>query len=239
MAAGLAIAMPMAACIALAQEPAVNPSKMSTPDGYSARHSVDVGGRVANKVGSGAMYDTLVNLQSGPRVSGETLELHKLASNKKALVDDASAFGTGFGGEPYNFARLSLSKAKLYEFTGTFRRNRQYFDYDLLGNSNVPAGLTLPIGLATAPTGTLAFPQLQHSAVMTNSVRRMTDTELTLYPQSKVTLHFGYSQNIMQGPSLQPSRSAGIFKYSWKSTCATRPTSTRRRSTGSRFRAPW
>ena len=66
MAAGLAIAMPMAACIALAQEPAVNPSKMSTPDGYSARHSVDVGGRVANKVGSGAMYDTLVNLQSGP-----------------------------------------------------------------------------------------------------------------------------------------------------------------------------
>ena len=214
LAAGLVIAMPMAACIALAQEPAMNPSKMSTPDGYSARHSVDVGGRVANKVGSGAMYDTLVNLQSGPRVSGESLELHKLASNKKAWVDDASAFGTGFGGDPYNFERLTLSKAKLYEFTGTFRRNRQYFDYDLLGNSNVPAGLSLPIGPVAAPTGTLAWPQLQHSSVMTNSVRRMTDTNLTLYPQSKVTLHFGYSQNIMQGPSLQPARSAGILKYS-------------------------
>jgi len=29
---------------------------------------------------------------------------------------------------------------------------------------------------------------------MTNSVRRMTDTELTLYPLSKFSLHFGYSQ---------------------------------------------
>jgi hypothetical protein len=214
LAAGIAIALPMATCIALAQEPAVNPSKMTTPGGYSARHTVDVGGRVANKVGSGAMYDTLVNLQSGPRVSGESIELHKLDSNKHALVDELNATGSGFGGDPFNFAKLTASKDKVYEFTGSFRRNRQYFDYDLLGNSMIPRGLSLPIGPSTAPTGSLAFPQLQHSAVMTNSVRRMTDTELTLLPMSEVTVHFGYAQNIMQGPSLQPSRSAGIFKYS-------------------------
>ena len=125
MAAGLVIALPMAACVALAQEPAVNSSKMTTPDGYSARHSVDAGGRVANKVGSGAMYDTLVNLQSGPRVSGETIELHKLATNKHALVDNMSARGSGFGGDPYNFVKLTAEKGKDWEFTGTFRRNRQ------------------------------------------------------------------------------------------------------------------
>jgi len=214
MAAGLAIALPMAACIALAQEPAAAPQKMTTPDGYSAHHSVDVGGRVANKVGSGAMYDTLVNLQSGPRASGETLELHKLDTNKHSLVDDLRATGSGFGGDPYDFAKLTMSKAKRYEFDGMFRRNRQYFDYDLLGNANIPAGLKLPIGPSTAPTGYLAWPQQQHSSVMTNSVRRMTDTDLTLFPLSKVSLHFGYSQNIMQGPSLQPARSAGILKYS-------------------------
>ncbi len=214
LAAGMAIALPMATCIALAQEPAVNPSKMTTPAGYTARHTVDVGGRVANKVGSGAMYDTLVNLQSGPRVSGESIELHKLDSNKHAIVDDASATGSGFGGDPYNFVRLAMSKGNVYEFTGTFRRNRQYFDYNLLGNSDTPRGLSLPIGPSTAPTGSLAWPQQQHSAVMTNSVRRMTDTELTLLPMSQISLHFGYSQNIMQGPSLQPSRSAGVFKYS-------------------------
>ncbi|MDR3752169.1 MAG: hypothetical protein P4K94_11865 [Terracidiphilus sp.] len=186
---------------------------MSTPNGYSARYSVDVAGRVINRVGSGAMYDTLVNLQSGPRVSGETMELHKLDSNKHAWVDDARVFGSGFGGDPYNFAKLSMSKAKIYEFDGIFRRNRQYFDYDLLNNPNVPAGLKLPIGLTTAPTGYLAWPQQQHSAVMTNSVRRMTDTNLTLFPQSKFTIRLGYAQNIMQGPSLQPARSAGILKY--------------------------
>ena len=97
-----------------------------------------------------------------------------------------------------------MSKAKVYEFNGIFRRNRQYFDYDLLGNPNIPSGLSLPIGPSTAPTGSLAWPQLQHSSVMTNSVRRMTDTNLTLYPLSKFSVHFGYSQNIMQGPSLLP-----------------------------------
>src|ERR1035438_2234023 len=152
LATGLVIALTMSAWIALAQEPVVNPSKMTTPNGYSARYSVDVEGRMANKVGSGAMYDTLVNLQSGPRASGETMELHKLVSNKHSWVDDVRATGSGFGGDPYNFAKLSMNKAKVYEFNGTFRRNRQYFDYDLLGNSNVPAGLTLPIGPSTAPT---------------------------------------------------------------------------------------
>jgi hypothetical protein len=214
LAAGLAIALPMAACIALAQEPAATTtSKMTTPQGYSAHYTADVSGRVNDTVGSGAMYDTLVNLQSGPRVSGETVELHKLDSNKNAWVDDARATGSGFGGDPYNFAKLSMSKAKLYEFNGIFRRDRQYFDYDLLGNPNVPRGLSVPIGPSTAPTGQLAWPQVLHSSVMTNSVRRMTDTDLTLAPQSKFSVRLGYSQNIMQGPSLLPVRSGGVIKY--------------------------
>jgi hypothetical protein len=205
LAAGLVIAIPMAACIA---------SKMTTPEGYSAHHSVDVGGRVANKVGSGAMYDTMVNLQSGPRVSGESMELRKLGTNKHALADEARIIGSGFGGDPYNFAKLSASKAGIYEFNGNFRRNRQYFDYDLLGNPNLPKGLSVPIGPSASPTGSLAWPQVQHSSVMTNSVRRMTDTDLVLYPQSRVSIHLSYSQNVMQGTSLLPARSAGILKYS-------------------------
>jgi hypothetical protein len=213
LAAGLAIALPMAACIALAQEPAATTSKMTTPEGYSAHYSADVSGRVNDTVHSGAMYDTLVNLQSGPRVSGESVELHKLDSNKHAWVDDARATGSGFGGDPYNFAKLSMSKAKIYEFSGIFRRDRQYFDYDLLGNPNIPRGITLPIGSSTAPSNYLVWQQPQHSSVMTNSVRRMTDTELTLYPQSKFSVHLAYSQNIMQGPSLLPVRSGGVIKY--------------------------
>src|ERR1035437_6253416 len=126
LAAGLVIAIPMAACIALAQEPPAIPSKMTTPEGYSAHHTEDVGGRVANKVGSGAMYDTMVNLQSGPRVSGESMELHKLGTNTHALVEDARITGSGLGGDPSNFAKNPIRPAGLYEFNGIFRRNRQY-----------------------------------------------------------------------------------------------------------------
>jgi hypothetical protein len=217
-AAGLAIAVPMTTGLAVAQDPATSnntvTSRFSVPKGYSAQHSVDMGGRVANKVGSGAMYNTMVNQQSGPRVNGETLDMHKLATNKKSLADNARITGSGFGGDPYNFLKLTAEKNKIYEFTGLFRRNRQYFDYDLLGNPNNPAGITVPIGPSSAPTGSFAWPQVQHSSVMTNSVRRMLDTDLKLFVGSKVTFRFGYSQNIMQGNSLLPSRSAGIFKYS-------------------------
>jgi hypothetical protein len=65
------------------------------------------------------------------------------------------AFGSGFGGDPNNFAKLDFSKGKIYEFSGMFRRDRQYFDYDLLGNPNIPSGQSIPIGPANAPTGPL------------------------------------------------------------------------------------
>jgi hypothetical protein len=165
--------------------------------------------------GSDAMYDTMVNMQSGPRVLGETFELHALPGKKGNLVDDLKAFSNGFGGDPNNFAKLDFSKGKLYEFSGLFRRDRQYFDYDLLGNPNITTGGSIPIGPTTAPTGSLAWPQVQQSPVMFNTVRRMTDTSLTVFPFAKVTYRVGYSQNIFQGPSLSPGGSIGaiVGKY--------------------------
>jgi hypothetical protein len=40
------------------------------PNGYMLHETIDMGGHIANITGSGAMYDTLVNIQSGPRVLG-------------------------------------------------------------------------------------------------------------------------------------------------------------------------
>jgi hypothetical protein len=160
---------------------------------------------MANLSGSGAMYDTLVNLQSGPRVLGETFEMRALPGKKNTLVDTISAIGSGFGGDPNSFTKMDVSKGKVYEFSGIFRRDRQYFDYDLLGNPNVPGGQSIPIGPAGAPTGSFAWPQVTQSPVLFNTVRRMTDTSLTVHPLSKVSYRVGYSQNIFQGPSLSPS----------------------------------
>ena len=64
------------------------------------------------------MYDTLVNIQSGPRVLGQTFTMHAVEGTKHPLLDRLSAFSSGFGGDPNNFAKLDFSKGKLYEFSG-------------------------------------------------------------------------------------------------------------------------
>jgi hypothetical protein len=187
---------------------------VTVPDGYSLHQAVDLGGRISTVSGSPAMYDTLVNLHSGPRVLGETFELHVLPGSKSTLVDTLSAFSSGFGGDPDNVARLNASKGRLYDFSGLFRRDRQYFDYDLLGNPNVPPGQSIPIGPLNAPTGHFSWPLVEQSPVLFNTVRRMTDTSLTLLPLSKVSYRFGYSQNVFEGPSLSPGVSSNFFAES-------------------------
>ena len=97
------------------------------------------------------MYDTLVNQQSGPRVMGETVEMRALPGAGPLSSTNSQAFSSGFGGDPYNFTKLDFSKGKLYDFSGIFRRDRQYFDYDLLGNPNIPAGLSIPIAGSATP----------------------------------------------------------------------------------------
>ena len=141
---GMLVAMLLAvACIAVAQNPAepipTPNSTMSIPQGYSVHQSVDLGGHMAGLSGSGAMYDTLVNLQSGPRVLGETFRVAcacRAPGTPRSTI--CTVFASGFGGDPNNFAKLDFSKGKYYEFSGMFRRDRQYFDYDLLGNPGYP-----------------------------------------------------------------------------------------------------
>ena len=208
---GFFIAAVLMTGLAYGQNPAPgNPlpepvATMSVPAGYTVHEAVDLGGRVSNVMGSPAMYGTLVNLGTGPRVQGETFELRALPGTKNTIVDSLKAYGSGFGGDPYSYAKIDFYKGKLYQFTGMFRRDRQYFDYDLLGNPNINTGLSIPIGPSKTPTSSFAWPQIQQSPELFNTVRRMTDTNLTLFPLAKVTFRAGYSQNIFQGPSLTPS----------------------------------
>ena len=176
----------------------------AAPKGYSLHEAIDLGGHAASIAGSGAMYNTVVNMHSGPRVLGETFQLHALPGTKHMLVDSLTAFSDGFGGDPANFATLNFNKGKYYEFSGTFRRFRQYFDYDLLANPNIPSGLSMPVGPSDAPTGSLAWPQVTQSPFMYNTVRRITDVNLTLFPLSTLTYRVEYTQNVQEGPSLSP-----------------------------------
>ena len=180
-------------------------AQMSVPSGYSIHQAVDLGGRINETVGSEAMYDSLLNIHSGPRVLTETFEMHPLPGNKNSLIDELNAFGSGFGGDPISVARLNVSKGKAYEFSALFRRDRKYFDYDLLGNPNTPGGQSIPIGPSNAPTGSFAWPQTRQSPFLFNTVRRMTDTSLTVLPLASWTFRVAYAKSVMEGPSLSPS----------------------------------
>jgi hypothetical protein len=161
-------------------------------NGYVIHQTADLGGHIVDYSGSGAMWATLVNLQSGPRVLGQTFEMHSIEGAKHSVFDTLLSSSNGFGGDPNNVVSLRMSKRKLYDFQGLFRRDRQYFDYNLHSNPLVPGGLV---------SNGYTFPQVLSSPLLFNTVRRMTDVNLTLLPLSKVSFRAGYSQNINQGPT--------------------------------------
>ena len=169
------------------------PPKETSFEGYSVHQSIDVGGRIANINGSEPMYDTLVNMQSGPRVLQQSMDMHALPGQAHFFLYDTLVLtNMGYGGDPINTTMLRMSKGKLYDFQGLFRRDREYFDYNLFGNPLIPDGVT---------SNGYTFPQVLHAAHLFNTVRRMTDTNLTLFPLSRLSFQAGYSQNINQGPT--------------------------------------
>ena len=113
------------------------------------------------------MYDTLVNFQSGPRILDQSLEMIAVDPAKALLFDRLSTTSFGYGGDPYNVTFLNFSKGRIYDFHSSFRRNRQYFDDNLLANPLIP------------PTSTPFVPILD-TPHLYNTVRRMTDASMTV-----------------------------------------------------------
>ena len=180
-------------------------------DGYVIHQTATLGGHIVNYSGSGQMWATLVNLQSGPRVLGQTFEMHSVEGAKHSVFDTLLASISGFGGDPLNVVSLRVSKGKLYDFQGLFRRDRQYFDYNLLNNPLVPAGLV---------SNGYTFPQVTYSPVLFNTVRRMTDVNLTFLPLSKVSFRAGYSQSINEGPTYSSVHYGieGLLLQNWRNS---------------------
>src|SRR6266496_3090084 len=134
-----------------------------------------------------AMYNTLVNLHDGPRLLDQTLSLRSPDHNG-VLFDELLVSGFGFGGDPDNVARLQVSKYRWYDFNGLFRRDWNFFDYNLLANPLNPSNSNPAIPLLFSPK---SF----------DNVRRMTDLNLTLLPESRVSFRLGYGRNTFAGPS--------------------------------------
>ena len=153
--------------------------------GYEIKQSFEFGGRIANIGGNRGVWDTYVNLDSGPRLLEYSLDMHS-ASHTGLLFDDLTFNSFGYGGDPNDVSRLMMSKGKIYTFNADFRRDQNIFDYNLLANPLNP------------PTSNPNVPILQspHEFLMT---RRMSDVNLHLLPTSKVQFRASYSRVTNQG----------------------------------------
>ncbi len=158
-----------------------------TSGGYLIHSSVEVGYRSTDVSGSGDMYDTLVNLQTGPRFLDQTLSMQSL-DHQGPLFDNLYINSSGWGGDPNNYMRLRADKGKWYNLQSSFRRDQSFSDFDLLANPLNP------------PSSTPSIPAL-NSPHLFDTTRRMSDVDLTLLPQSRVSFRLGYSHNNMTGPS--------------------------------------
>jgi hypothetical protein len=161
-----------------------NPEVPST--GYQVTQSIEFGGRIADFSGNRAIWNDFVNMHSGPRLIGQTLEITTPRGTGQ-FFDHLSLSSFGFGGDPNNVARARISKDHWYKLTGSFRRDRNFFDYNLLANPLNPTGSNPTIIINDSP----------HAM---ETIRRNSDVALTILPQSRISGRLGFNSVAHEGP---------------------------------------
>ena len=180
---------------------------------YNIQQSIEFGYRANEVNGNQDTYDTFVNLGSGVRLFDYTLDMRSL-NHQGLLFDNLHFSNFGYGGDPNDVSRLHIDKNKWYDFNVLFRRDKNFWDYNLFANPLNPAALN-PVGsettgcIVSGPTtahpglpGYCSNPSIpeNNSPHSLDLVRRMQDYDLTLFPQSRVRFRLGFSHDRDQGP---------------------------------------
>jgi hypothetical protein len=155
---------------------------------YNIQQSIEIGYRANWINGNQDTYDTFINLGSGVRLLDYSVDMRSLDHNG-FLFDNLSMSSFGYGGDPNDVTRLRIDKNKWYDFRGLFRRDKNFWNYNLFENPLNPSNITPAVAITTSP------------AAM-DTVRRMQDYSLTLLPQSRIRFRLGYSRNVNEGPEL-------------------------------------
>jgi hypothetical protein len=167
--------------------------------GYLVHQSLEVGGRYTTVNGSQAMWNTLVNQGSGGRILAQSLELHSVNPSKTPFLDNLTTYSTGYGGDPYDVSWLKMNKGRWYDFAGSFRRDRNYFDDNQLASSLITNYTSTAPVLVSEPDSLHLF----------NTVRRNTDVKLTLLPLAMVNFRVGYNHGTHEGPTYSTVHNGG------------------------------
>jgi len=174
--------------------------------GYIIHQSIEVGYRTSDITGSEQMYNTLVNLRSGPRLLDQSLSIQS-QNHDSLLFDNLFVNSYGWGGDPNNGLRARVDKNRWYDFRANFRRDQTDFNYNLLANPLNPSTSSPNIPVTFSP----------HNF---GTRRRMSDFDLTLLPQSAISFRIGYSHNNMTGPSYSSVHEGtdGLLFQDWNTT---------------------
>jgi hypothetical protein len=177
----------LSAAWAQQQEAPAEKSREVIFDQYRVHESIEFGYRADGVTGSDVMFDTLVNEHQGPRILDQMFTMQSV-TRQGTLFDDLFVNSMGWGGDPNNYLRMRVDKDHLYDFRGSFRRDQNFFDYDLLANP-----LNYPTSSPNVPA--------DDSPHEFQTRRRMSDFDLTLLPRSVISFRLGFSHNNMTGDS--------------------------------------
>src|SRR4029077_18464763 len=86
---------------------------------YNIKQSIEFGGHITSISGDLQTYNTMVNLQDGPRLLNFTTEMRSL-NHRATLFDRLFFSNSGYGGDPNVVSVLRVSKNKWYAFDGLF-----------------------------------------------------------------------------------------------------------------------
>jgi hypothetical protein len=155
---------------------------------YNVQQALETGYRANWINGNQDTYDTFINLGSGVRLLDYTFDMRSL-DHKGLMFDNLSLSAFGLGGDPNDVVRLRIGKNKWYDFQGLFRRDKNFWDYNLFANPLNPTNSNPAVAITSSPNAM-------------DTVRHMQDYNLTLLPQSRLRFRLGYSRNVNQGPVL-------------------------------------
>ena len=199
--------------LARAQGGSANEGSGIEQGNYRINQTIEFGYRASEINGNMDTYNTFLNLGSGVRLFDYSLDMRSI-NHQGVFFDNLSFSNFGYGGDPNNVSRLRIEKNKWYDFHALFRRDKNFWDYNLFANPLNPAALN-PVGSTTSgcivSPPSSAHPGLPgycsnpsvaqatspHSLYLT---RRMQDYDLTLFPQSRLRFRLGYSRDRDQGP---------------------------------------
>lgn len=208
----LALALTLPAAV-LAQDPQEPPPEEGVVQGnYNVKQTIEFGGRLTDVNGNRSVHRTFANYNEGINLFEYSLEMRSL-NHLGLFWDNLSVTSFGYGSDPNYVTRLRAYKNRWYNFGFTYRRDKNFWDYNLLANplnpdvtiTDAPAGFTTPVTVS---------PHLMQT------VRRLYDYNLTLMPQSPVRVRLGYGRNISEGPSFSSFHEGTdvLLAQPWKTT---------------------